>query len=132
MTAILVLCGLPADLTASILAHEAMHAWCSLRKEMPFYLPARVEEGLCQLIAYKYIEYLREGRGIGSGAGAGDKFSKLEWNSKLRAFIINQITSDPCPVYGDGFRQAAKCCSELPLDVLLDYVKVEKDFPHMD
>lgn len=44
-TAVLVLFGLPSDLTASILAHEAMHVWCSLTKDFPFILPPHVEEG---------------------------------------------------------------------------------------
>jgi len=58
VTAVLVLYGLPRDLTASILAHEAMHVWLKLNKAFPFRLPPKVEEGLCQVIAHMYLEHL--------------------------------------------------------------------------
>ncbi len=60
VTAVLVLFGLPRDLFASILSHEAMHVWCKLTKALPFDMPAKIEEGLCQLVAYKFLEYLSE------------------------------------------------------------------------
>jgi hypothetical protein len=58
VTAVLVLYGLPRDLTASILAHEAMHVWLKLNKGFPFRMPPKLEEGLCQVIAYLYLESL--------------------------------------------------------------------------
>ena len=64
VTAILVLYGLPATLTASILAHEATHAWLKLNKNFPFSLPAKTEEGLCQVIAERYLSHLLEVQGI--------------------------------------------------------------------
>ena len=64
VTAILVLYGLPATLTASILAHEATHAWLKLNKRFPFSLPAKTEEGLCQVISEKYLSHLLEAQGI--------------------------------------------------------------------
>lgn len=54
VTAILVLSGLPALLTGAVLAHELMHAW--LRMEGFRDLPPAVEEGLCQLMAYLWLE----------------------------------------------------------------------------
>lgn len=54
VTAILVLFGLPRLLTGSILAHECMHAYLKLTQS-PKLTPA-VEEGLCQLMAYLWIE----------------------------------------------------------------------------
>jgi predicted RNA-binding protein (virulence factor B family) len=38
VSAVLVLFGLPCDLVASILAHEAMHVWIKLSKHIPFHL----------------------------------------------------------------------------------------------
>ena len=58
VTAVLVLYGLPRDLTASILAHEAMHVWLKLNKSFPFQMPPKIEEGLCQVIAHMYLEHL--------------------------------------------------------------------------
>ena len=54
----LVLYGLPADLSSSILAHEAMHVWLKLQKEFPVGIDLACEEGLCQVVAHKYLQYL--------------------------------------------------------------------------
>ena len=54
VTAILVLAGMPWLLTGAVLAHELMHAW--LRMEGYRELPPPVEEGLCQLMAYLWLE----------------------------------------------------------------------------
>ncbi|CAM9914849.1 unnamed protein product, partial [Phaeothamnion confervicola] len=42
VTALLVLCGLPRDLTASILVHETLHAWIRLNPHFPSALPLQV------------------------------------------------------------------------------------------
>ena len=146
-TAVLVLFGLPSDTTASILAHEAMHVWCSLTKDFPFHLPPQVEEGLCQLIAFKYIEYCRTNHKPSSSSSyictsktttkntnipsknRDSSLSNEDWNARLRAYISTQIETDPSPIYGEGFRKAAACSSALGLDILLNYIKDYKDFP---
>jgi hypothetical protein len=142
-TAVLVLMGLPTDMTASILAHEAFHVWCSLTKDFPFQLPPKVEEGMCQLIAFKYIESIRGQRQAGGEGGGGinrshsgsAKLQRLptsdEWDTRLQAFIANQIESDLSPVYGEGFREAAQCYAVLGLDILLQHIKEHKDFPNI-
>ena len=60
VTAVLVLYGLPRDLTASILAHEATHVYLKLTKSFPVDLSLQSEEGLCQVMAHKYLKHLRE------------------------------------------------------------------------
>ena len=55
VTAILVLFGLPRLLTGSILAHECMHAYLKFANKTD--LTPIVEEGLCQLMAYLWIEH---------------------------------------------------------------------------
>jgi hypothetical protein len=55
VTAVLVLFGLPASLTASILAHEALHVWIKLTKGFQPHLPPQIEEGLCQVISIYLI-----------------------------------------------------------------------------
>lgn len=105
VTAILILFGLPHDYTASVIAHEAFHAYMRLSPQfqassvavagggqsstaaaaasattsyaLPSYLqsitprregkhyqetrcPAVVEEGLCELMAFKYLNYLSQ------------------------------------------------------------------------
>ena len=54
VTAVLVLSGMAWTLTGAVLAHELMHAW--LRMEGYEHLPLQVEEGLCQLMAYLWLE----------------------------------------------------------------------------
>ncbi|KAL3902683.1 MAG: hypothetical protein SGARI_005721, partial [Bacillariaceae sp.] len=57
VTAILCLSGLPRDLAASVLAHEATHAWIKLHPRFDFEkpIPAQVEEGVAQLIALLFL-----------------------------------------------------------------------------
>jgi len=58
VTAVLVLYGLPRDLTSSILAHEAMHVWLKLQKSYPLNIDQSTEEGLCQVIARRFLKHL--------------------------------------------------------------------------
>ena len=91
--------------------------------------------GICQLIAYKYMECLRATdsteRLARTSVGNRPTGSESAWDAKLRAFIANQIESDPSPVYGDGFRQAATCSATLGLDILLQFIKDSKSFPQI-
>ena len=60
VTAILCLSGLPRDLSASILAHEATHAWIKLHPDFDVRrsIPSQVEEGCAQLIARLFLDEL--------------------------------------------------------------------------
>lgn len=60
VTAVLVLYGLPRDLTASILAHEATHVYLKLSKDIPLDLSLPAEEGLCQVVAHRFLNNLHE------------------------------------------------------------------------
>jgi hypothetical protein len=125
VSAVCVLFGLPVSLCASILAHEAMHVWIKLQKSFPFDLPRQVEEGLCQLVSEKYLQYLIEnprGEYAVRGRGGGK-------DAALDKYFRNSIESDPSPVYGEGFRLAARCCNEIGMDVLLEFVRDNKIFP---
>jgi Protein DA1 len=139
VTAILVLFGLPKDLTASILAHEALHAWLKLKKDFPFHLPSEVEEGMCQVLADQYLEYLEKtgSSATMSGARGGRSAGSLEREdaevrrkeSKLRRFFRHSIATDRSPVYGDGFRAAKKCVDEVGLDVVFEHIRDHKRLP---
>ena len=54
IVAILVLAGLPRVVTGAVIAHELMHAW--LREHGIRKLSEQVEEGLCQLMSYLWLE----------------------------------------------------------------------------
>lgn len=72
VTAVCVLFGLPRDLTASILAHEAMHVYLKLSARYPLDIENRAEEGICQVIAHKYLAHLRANRTSRSGTNSGN------------------------------------------------------------
>lgn len=136
VTCVLVLFGLPRDLTASILAHEAFHVWIKLTNDMPFNLPPNVEEGMCQLVSSKYLEHLQNRYSPSQIASSKERrtyndLEVLQRDSRLRKYFQFCIETDTTPIYGEGFREAAKVCSELPLEDVLDYIKQYKEFPKM-
>jgi len=112
VTAILILFGLPRLLTGSILAHECMHAYLKLSNKTE--LTPTVEEGLCQLMAYLWIEQQQP----------EDPFER-----RLASFIANQIRMHPSPVYGDGFRMALSSFQCYGLPNLINHVKLTGLFP---
>ena len=134
VTAVLVLCGLTRSLTASILAHEAMHVWLrlhsSLQQAGTHFLAPVVEEGLCQLIAAQYLEHLTTTTASSTSKAASSSSScSSDWSSRLLAYYSYQIETDPSPVYGEGFRQAAAGFAALGLHALLDHVVATGQFP---
>lgn len=136
VTCILVLYGLPHDQSAAVLAHEAMHAWLRLRRDVPTTLPSKIEEGLCQLISYKYLEFLSERALLCTESAiiAGRSAMKLQekkQEEKFRQYCRYCIETDRGEIYGDGYRDAAKAASELPLEDLLDFVAQHQRFPEV-
>ena len=101
---------------------------------------------MCQLISFKYIEFVRSQRYTtktsdkirrDSSTGSTKRpetisvSSGKKWDERLQAYIANNIETDTTPVYGDGFREAAKCCAVLGLDILLQHIKEYKEFPKL-
>ena len=126
VSAILCLTGLPSDLTGSILAHEATHAWLSLHpdyvSDVP--IPPFVEEGLCQLVAYLFLS---EGLPMPSKLSINGEPSE----ENLRQFFRFSIESDESPVYGLGFRRASEAYAEIGIEPLLSHVLRYRDFPQL-
>ena len=142
VTAVLVISGLPRDMCATVLTHEAFHVWCALTKDMPSHLPLKVEEGLSEYVAGRFVTWMmqREGDDICSpsnshaNANANSKQSDTDdydsgWNRLLRRFIAHSLETNSDPIYGDGFREAARCCDTLGLEIVLDHVKNNSAFP---
>jgi hypothetical protein len=170
VTGILVLFGLPHDYAASILAHEAFHAYMRLSPSfqttvsnssartdapssmpqyaLPSYLqsttqsntrraagnsaktgyPPIVEEGLCQVIAYKYLEFLSRrctSVGISESTDVGER-NRAE---RFREYCRYRIREDTNEVYGEGYRRASVLTETITLPILLDYVATNHDFP---
>ncbi len=90
VTAVLVLYGLPRDLTSAILAHEAMHVWLKLQKAYPMDIDTPTEEGLCQVIAHRFLKHLDKhahGQVLGAGAksaAAGAKQAYKPFGNPIR------------------------------------------------
>ena len=110
VTAILLLFGYPRLLTGSILAHEVLHAFFRLshkagRRFPPRGMPARLEEGLCQLAAWCW---LRDAGAAAVEGGAAAAPARTPLN-----FFAYAVESDTSPVYGAGFRDALRAFRRL-------------------
>ena len=127
VTAILCLTGLPSDLSASILAHEATHAWIKLHPNFDpsIPIPPQVEEGCCQLVAMLFLnDGLDEPSSYdGDGSGPSDK--------KLRQYFKFSIETDTNEIYGEGYRKAAKTYAQIGIEALLSHVVNYRDFPNI-
>jgi Protein DA1/LIM domain len=125
VTAILCLSGLPRDLTASVLAHEATHAWIKLhpRFDCQYLIPAQVEEGCAQLIA---MLYLAEGLGPSSVENYAEDGPSDE---KLRQYFKFCIETDDSDVYGEGYRKAALAYANIGIEALLSHIVLYQNFP---
>ena len=125
MTGILCVCGLPRELTISILAHEATHAWFRLHPDTDILkpMPPSVEEGCCQLIAYLLLEALDKAE----EAGRDSLLGSVSRNKQLRQQLKLRIESDESDIFGQGYRVAAQACSGVGIDVLMGNVAMYRD-----
>lgn len=106
---ILILDGLPKEHFAAIAAHELGHAWLFLQGYPE--LPPYVEEGLCQLSSYLWL----------------DQQNTLEADCRMRLIDVEED-----PVYGYGFRCALGSLERYSLPALLAYVRRNGRFPVED
>jgi hypothetical protein len=128
VTAVMVLYGLPRDLTSSILVHEALHVYFKLQRHFPTCLDSAAEEGLCQLVAHRYLVWMGsgddddddddDGGGGGDGGGVRGREVRIDNNDnhierKLRGYFLHCIESDPSTVYGGGYILARNTVSAL-------------------
>ncbi|XP_010533250.1 PREDICTED: protein DA1 isoform X2 [Tarenaya hassleriana] len=136
VTAILILFGLPRLLTGSILAHEMMHAWMRLKGFRM--LSQDVEEGICQVLAHKWLESeLAAGSGSSNSASSSSSSSsrrskkgpRSHFERKLGEFFKHQLESDASPVYGDGFRAGRLSVQKYGLRRTLEHIQMTGRFP---
>lgn len=125
VTAILCLSGMPRDLTASILAHEATHAWIKMHPDYDAAkpLPPQVEEGCCQLIAHLFLT---------DGLDPADTTVSQDGgpsDAKLRQYFKFAIETDENEVYGEGFRRAGALFADIGILPLLSHVVMYREFP---
>ncbi|KAG2319708.1 hypothetical protein Bca52824_012921 [Brassica carinata] len=134
VTAILILFGLPRLLTGSILAHEMMHAWMRLNGFRT--LSQDVEEGICQVMAHKWLEAELDAGSRNSNAASSSSSSRgvkkgprSQYERKLGEFFKHQIESDASPVYGDGFRAGKLAVNKYGLRRTLEHIQMTGRFP---
>ncbi|KAF7816388.1 protein DA1-related 2 isoform X2 [Senna tora] len=134
VTAILVIYGLPRLLTGAILAHELMHAWLRLKGFRN--LNPEVEEGICQVLSYMWLESevmpsLKGMPSTSTSAASSSSFSfsskkgaKSQAENKLGEFFKNQIVNDSSPAYGGGFRAANEAVNKYGLRSTLEHIRL--------
>jgi hypothetical protein len=97
--------GLPREHTAVVIAHELGHAWLFLNAFPE--LPLHVEEGLCELCEYLWLN------------------QQHTPEAKNRLKLLRQNKS----IYGAGFQGARNALQGRSLSLLLAYVKEQREFP---
>ncbi|KAJ3682690.1 hypothetical protein LUZ60_012917 [Juncus effusus] len=139
VTAILVLYGLPRLLTGSILAHELMHGWLRLKGYRN--LSPEVEEGICQVLSYLWLESeIPDLKNMPSSSSSSAPSSSYvsssskkgrtsEMEKKLGEFFKHQIQHDTSSAYGDGFRSAYAAVNKYGLRRVLDHIRYTGKFP---
>ncbi|PSR93148.1 Protein DA1-related like [Actinidia chinensis var. chinensis] len=136
VTAILVLYGLPRLLTGAILAHELMHGWLRLKGYRN--LNPEVEEGICQVLSYMWLEseVMPGSKSMPSTSAASSsslvsskKGGKSGVENKLGEFFMHQIAHDASPAYGGGFRAANAAVNKYGLRRTLDHIRLTGSFP---
>ncbi|MEU8007712.1 protein DA1 [Catellatospora sp. NPDC049111] len=106
VTDILVVAGLPEVGFGATVAHEVMHAWLK-QNRFPQCDP-RVEEGLCQIVAHRW---LRDHPGRPAEA------------------LRTGIERDPDPVYGAGFRMVKEAVRGHGMNAVLTAVRATGRLP---
>ncbi|KAG5557857.1 hypothetical protein RHGRI_007935 [Rhododendron griersonianum] len=137
VTAILVLYGLPRLLTGAILAHELMHGWLRLKGYRN--LNPEVEEGICQVLSYMWLESevmpglknmpSSSAASSSSSVSSSKKGGKSGVENKLGEFFMHQIAHDASPAYGGGFRAANAAVHRYGLRSTLDHIRLTGSFP---
>ena len=103
---IVILYGLPRVHFAAVAAHEFGHVWL-FQQEFPQLEPV-IEEGLCELFAYLWLQRQRHPEAD---------------------FQIHQKRESDDPVYGAGFHLALRNLKDRSLPELLEYVRQHRRFP---
>lgn len=104
-----------------------------------------VEEGICQVLAYMWLDSeLYSGAGSGGASAsasasastsssspstASKKGVRSEFEKKLGEFFKHQIETDSSPAYGDGFRAGNQAVQKYGLRSTLDHIRLTGSFP---
>ncbi|KAI3958220.1 hypothetical protein MKW92_030146 [Papaver armeniacum] len=118
-------------LTGSILAHELMHGWLRLKGYRN--LSPEVEEGICQVLSYMWLEskVLPGSRNMATTASSSSSSSKKgeKFEKKLGEFFMHLIAHDTSTAYGGGFRAGNAAVNRYGLRRTLDHIRLTGNFP---
>ncbi|CAH2051005.1 unnamed protein product [Thlaspi arvense] len=124
-------------LTGAILAHELMHAWLRLKGYNN--LSLEVEEGICQMLSYMWLESelmpevgnmpSTSGASSSSSSSSSKKGRKSDVETQLGKFFMHQIANEVSPAYGGGFRAAYEAVNRYGLRRTLDHIRWTGNFP---
>lgn len=106
VSGIAILQGLPAALFQGVAMHELGHVWLIVHGVRG--LPSRDEEGFCELLAYRYYQYL---------------------NTPESHYHASSTEKNPDPVYGDGFRRLRTLADKYSFPQLLSILNTTKQLP---
>lgn len=129
--AIMCLSGLPRDLTACILAHEAAKAWIRLQSEYAnnnTHVSEQVEEGVALLITVLFLTQSGlEDLPLNKVDHAYDNV--FPSNDKLREYFKFCIENDDHNIYGKGYREAARWYDKVGIQALMTHIALYGTFP---
>lgn len=86
-----------------------------------------LEEGICQVIAYEWLNWIEaesSSSGSGGGGGGGGEFVK-----KLIKSYKRDIETEACEEYGDGFRNVKAAVDRHGLQTIVGYISLYKCLP---
>lgn len=119
-TGIAILFGLPKIMTQAILAHEMMHVWFRSKGIIFGELEKKLEEGMCQVIGWKWLDWLDSE--ITSSAAATTSIEQAQFLRKLvqtYKFVVEKHDSDE---YGQGFREVQRAVARFGLETTINHM----------
>ena len=136
VTAVMCLSGLPRDLAAGVLAHEAVHAWIKLHPQFKIGrpIPPQVEEGCAQLVSFLFLnDALEPPQDPATEPSRSLPMEPTERSgpsdSSLRDYFKYSIENDDHHTYGLGFKKAKQAYTTIGIQALLSHVILYQEFP---
>ncbi|KAK9944735.1 hypothetical protein M0R45_010287 [Rubus argutus] len=115
---IAVLFGRPNVDIGRILAHEMMHGWLHLQGCRPWKWERRVEEGVCHVMAYKWMKWFCSSTGFDSWYKTNEQ---AQYARKLKMYLAQEMETCEDEVYGQGFRDAMCAVERFGFQATLDH-----------
>lgn len=113
---IAILFGLPKIMTQAILAHEMMHVWF---RSKGVGLEGKLEEGMCQVIGRKWLDWLDSEITSSSTSTSPEKVQFLRNLVETYKFVVEMHGSYE---YGEGFREVQWAVARFGLETTINHM----------